>query len=168
MENNNNNNLQEQEDIQCKIEQMQNLINFWTKNMRLNDWDITIDILDNGDFVIRSAYPEAEGENTIDEPRKASEIIIKAESALDHEYTIVHELSHLITNTYASMWYEWEIFFPPITGPVIEQSFYNRNEAVVNHITKALLNVRDAAYQQGYEKAIEELNISNISKVKEQ
>jgi len=147
-----------------KLHEMQEMAKFWINNMRLSDWDISIDILDNGDFVIKSFYPEAEGENAIDEPRKVSEIIMKSESSLDREYTIVHELSHLITNAYASMWEEWAAFFPPIVGTVVEKSFYNRNETAVNHITKALLTVRDEAYQEGYEKAMKELDL-DINKI---
>jgi Zn-dependent peptidase ImmA (M78 family) len=150
-----------QNDIELQTEELQELYDFWTTNMRLNDVDISVELLQNGDFVLKSGDPRAEGENDIDANRGVSEIIIKSDSDLNREYILVHELSHIIVRKYAMMWDEWSNFFPPVNMSVIFQQFENINESVVNHITKALLDVRDVAYQEGYDKALEELELNN-------
>lgn len=147
------------EDINQEVKEMEDMLDFWLTNMYLADWDTSVKVLDNGDFAINSEYPQAHGENNIYNQLQTSEIIIKKESEFERECILVHELSHLIPIPFLTMINKWYDFFPQIMHNMIEESINDCNETVTHHITRALLSVRDAAYEQGYNDAMNKIGL---------
>jgi hypothetical protein len=145
---------------QEEIEEMQNMLDFWLENMHISDWDTTIKVLDNGDYAINSELPQSHGENSIYDQLQISEIIIKKDSEFERECIVVHELSHIIPVPFLNMISKWYDFFPKIMHDMIQETVNDCNETVTHHITRALLSVKDAAYELGYNDAMREIGLT--------
>ena len=126
----------------------------WQEVMRLQDWHIEIEMLSRAEFDYKTKVTElAYGFNRFYRYQRSSYIIICSDSP-DYEYTLVHELVHLLVDPLDCV-LDQSITMAPgePAQQLLKGSQIDKLECTVNHLTQAFIKVRRFAYEQGsYDK----------------
>lgn len=122
----------------------------WQEVMKLQDWHIEVEMLSRAAFDQKHKINElAYGRNTFYRYYRTSYITV-CNDAPNPEYTLVHELVHLLVDPLDST-LDQSITMAPgePAQQLLKGSQIQALECVVNHLTQAFLKTRRFAYEQG-------------------
>lgn len=122
----------------------------WQEVLRLEDWEIKVQMLSRADFNEKTQLKvHAYGHNLYYKYYQTSYITICDDSP-DKEYTLVHELVHLIVDKLDSV-LDQSITMAPgePAQQLLKGSQEHWLEVTVNQLTQAFLKTRRFAYEQG-------------------
>lgn len=125
--------------------ELKKLILKWKPILKLQDWDITVAIVDQSyidEITQQEEIPyKADALNKISSMKKACEILISSTPSEDIEKCLVHELVHVVVN---SMDEEHRYAINCISDITLQNYCNNRRvgplEQVVNDVTRICIN----------------------------
>lgn len=122
----------------------------WQEALRLQDWDITAEMLRPAEYEHLVEKKDSYGCNNIDWPRRKCQIFIRDDPGVvdELEFTLVHELVHILIDrldTVASV--AISFVSDKVNESTLEGLRGYELETSVNMITRALLKVRDMAQE---------------------
>lgn len=120
----------------------------WQEALRLQDWDITAEILSNAEYEYRRKNSSESASVIIDRNRMMDAPIIIKESSEDKEFSLVHELVHIILEPLNAAHYQAiDAIGSKEAKDILEGCREYELEIAVNKLTRAFLKVRDMAHQ---------------------
>lgn len=116
------------------IKQLKTLLSKWQKRLLLNDWDLSIKIVE----FKRKDYKQS-GDIKVYPQKKKAVVLLTKDPFRDEEKVLVHELVHLIL-------YDYDIFCEKLASVDSAARLKGKHgkymdelESVVDHLTKAII-----------------------------
>jgi hypothetical protein len=118
----------------------------WQAALRLQDWDITAEILPNAEYEYRRKTDKESASVRLDRSRMMDAEIIIKESSEDKEFSLVHELVHIHLEPLSAA-FDQAIGMAPgkECQKVLRGNLEYELEILVNRLTRAFMTVRDMA-----------------------
>jgi Zn-dependent peptidase ImmA (M78 family) len=120
------------------ITELENLLKFWQKQLLLDKWDLSIEIVE----FARKDYPQ-NGDIRVEKDENRAVILISNKPIKDEEYIIVHELVHLILYDLDN--YCENLVLKESTKKLVDYyNRYNENlENTVDHLARAYIDANN-------------------------
>ncbi len=115
-------------------EELEKLLTFWQSKLRMDDWDISISIVNFG----RKDYKQS-GDFVANILSKKAKILLTADPFRgDEEYTLVHELIHVLLFDYDK--FSEEVLLDRFGNDSKQHDMYmGKLEETVHHLTEIML-----------------------------
>lgn len=120
----------------------------WQEAMRLQDWDITAELLSNAEYEYRRKTDSESASVSIDRNRMMDAKILIKEDSEDKEFSLLHELNHIMHEPLHAAIDQLISMLPGEECKKIARgSIEYEMEILVNKQARAFLKVRDMAQE---------------------
>lgn len=120
------------------------LASFWIKTLRLEDWDITVDVMPEADYCFKREDSDSDGCVQIDYAHKVASVYLRDPSSFDLEFSLVHELVHVMLGPYSQNYVDVINHLDSKGAQGLASEIEGHElEIAVNSITKAVIKLRD-------------------------
>lgn len=120
----------------------------WQEAMRLQDWDITAELLSNAEYEYRQKTASESACVSIDRNRMMDAKILIKEDSEDKEFSLLHELGHIMHEPlYAAIDQLISMLPGKECQKIARGNISYEMEILVNKLARAFLRVRDMAHE---------------------